>query len=279
MPLGLVSNCAWSKLGEALATLRAYFDESGLHGDATVTGVAGFVANLEAWTELEDRWAELLSRVRNETGKNITEFHAAMCDAGNDEWFGIDRSIRDAYAIGFTNLIAKKDVFHSLGISVSVKEWNALVTTEFKTRFISPYHLCAEQCFAQSLHISNIFYGKTHIELVYAAHEKYSPTLHSVFTIYLNGQFGNSVKSVAFARPSECIPLQAADLVSYEHYRYWKRLQSGDAQALSTDRPQMLKLEGTGHWGASGHYDGRALKILIKRHHSINRLYDPFPEV
>jgi hypothetical protein len=63
----------------------------------------------------------VVSPIRDETGKNITEFHAFECDAGNEKWFGIDRSIRDAYASGFTNLIARKDVFHSFGISVSVK--------------------------------------------------------------------------------------------------------------------------------------------------------------
>ena len=259
--------------------LRAYFDESGTHDDATVTGVAGCVADGNAWAELENKWAALLARIRDETGKKIAEFHAFKCDAGNEEWFGIDRSIRDAYAIGFTNLLARRDVFHSFAISVSVEGWNSLVTPEFKAKFISPYHLCAEQCFGQSLHLSKKVYSDAPIEIIYAAHEEYSSTLHSALAIYLNSQFGKSVKSIAFSRPNECIPLQTADLVSYEHYKYWKRQQSGVLQAIITDRPQMSKLEDTGHWALSGHYDGRALKILIKRHHSINRLYDPFPEV
>jgi hypothetical protein len=261
-----------------LTVLRAYFDESGLHGDATVTGVAGCVAHLDTWTDLETKWNGLLARIRNETGKNITEFHAFECDAGSENWFGIDRSIRNAYANGFINLIARKNVFYSFGISVSVKGWNALATPEFKTRFISPYHLCAELCFGQSLHLSKKIFESAPIEIVYAAREEYSHTLQSVLRIYLNGQFGKAVKSIAFARPSECIPLQTADLVSYEHYRYWKRMQSGVPDAIITDRPQMSKLEHTGHWALSGHYDGYALKLLIRQHHSINRLYDPFPK-
>jgi hypothetical protein len=126
------------------------------------------------------------------------------------------------------------------------------------------------------LHLSKKIYESAPIEV---AHEECSSTLHSVLGIYLSGQLGKSVKSIVFTRLSECVPLQTADLVSYERYRYWQRIQSGVPKAIITDRPQMSKLEEIGHWALSGHYDGDALKILIKRHHSINRLYDPFPEV
>jgi hypothetical protein len=259
--------------------LKAYFDESGMHGDAKITGVGGFVAKTDAWVALEEKWLKLLERIRVETGKDIREFHACKCDAGEGEWFGIDRSIRDAYVIGFTDLVAQKDIFHSMSISIGVPGWEAFTTPEFREKFISPYHLCADQCFQQAYHVSKVLYGNAPVEIVYAAHEKHSPTLRDALSIYLSGDWFNNIKTVSYARPIDCIPLQTADLVSYESYRYWDNVQSGAVKRILFDRPPMVKLQNTGHFGLSGHYDGRALKILIKRHHSINRLYDPHPDV
>ena len=70
---------------KAMALLRAYFDESGLHGNSRVTGVSGFISDANSWVELEDKWTSLLTRIREDTGRDIREFHACVCDAGDED--------------------------------------------------------------------------------------------------------------------------------------------------------------------------------------------------
>ena len=73
-----------------MALLRAYFDESGLHGGARVTGIAGFVGSSAAWGVRRREMArrvgrdlppELRSRFRSPEDA-IKAFHAVDCEHG-----------------------------------------------------------------------------------------------------------------------------------------------------------------------------------------------------
>ena len=182
--------------------------------------------------------------------------------------------------LAFTKLVAKRNVFHSISISIGLDGWHNIATPEFKNKFKTPYHLCAEQCFAQASHVSKVLYDGTHVAAVYAAHEEYSNSLQAALSVYTTGIVPSNVKTIAFSRPIECVPLQSADLVSYESYRYWDKIQCPrDIKDLLSDRISMIKLDEAGFFALSGHYDGHALKTLVKRFHSINCLYDPYPGI
>jgi hypothetical protein len=57
--------------------LRAYFDESGIHGQPGVTVIGGFVGSHAAWRVMESRWQEILRNY------GIKYFH--MADAISQE--------------------------------------------------------------------------------------------------------------------------------------------------------------------------------------------------
>ena len=76
--------------------LRAYFDESGTDPRQPVVAVGGLMASKAKWERIEAEWTAELGRFRGE-GFPISAFHATECEAGEGEFFGIAKEIRDTW--------------------------------------------------------------------------------------------------------------------------------------------------------------------------------------
>jgi Protein of unknown function (DUF3800) len=263
---------------KVMALLGAYFDESGMHGDARITGVGGFIGPAADWTELEEDWDALLSQVRAETGNDeIRQFHASVCNSGKAEWAGVKREARNAYLLKFVGLIEKRKLLRQINISIHTSTWDRLSTEPFKKRFVSPYQFCAEKCFSLASSASGRHYQGSPVAAVFSSHERHSKILHKILEIHIEGKLCGHVKSVSFSRPLDCTPLQTADIVSNESYKYWDRMLSGDPIAINSDRPAMIRLEELGHWEFAGCYDDFAFRTEVRRFHSMEVLPDPYP--
>jgi hypothetical protein len=256
--------------------LRAYFDESGTHSDAGVTGVAGFIGPAEEWTKLEEEWEEELERFAKDTGHNIKDFHAYECEHGQEFWFGIDRSIREAYYQRLARVLVKHTQLMGISFSIENDQWNAFATPEFMDRYSSPYQLCAESCFQQVASYSTNRAAGSAVALVFAEHSTYSKHIQEAFSYYMSNKVWSHINSFTTASPKDCTPLQAADMLSYESYRYWGEISKGNMGNM-TDRPAWRILADAGHFETSACYGGQGLMNAVNRFHFNQKLGRPYP--
>jgi hypothetical protein len=256
--------------------LRAYFDESGLHENAGVTGVAGFIGTADEWTNLENEWHSELRRFASDTGRDIKGFHAYDCENGEDFWFGIDRSIRESYYRRLAFAVSKYKGLRGVAIAVEIREWEKRASLQFKERYLSPYQLCAEHCFRQVASYSRNRASGSDVALVFAKHPKYSGHIREVFSYYMGNKLWANIKSLTFASPKDSYPLQCADMISYESYRYWEEIRKGHFSTM-VDRDGWRILSDAGHFEFSACYGGLGLMNAVRRFHSVEGLPDPYP--
>ena len=258
-----------------MTLLHAYFDESGTHGGAGVTGVAGFIGPAEEWAKLENQWEEELARFAKDTGHNIKDFHAYECENGQEFWFGIDRSIREAYYQRLARVLIEYNQLKGFSYSVENDQWDVCTSPEFKDRYRSPYQLCAESCFQQVASYSTNRAAGSAVTLVFAEHPTYSQHLEEVFSNYMSNNVWSHIKSFTTSSPKDCTPLQSADMMSYELYRYWNEIEKGNLGNM-TDRPAWGILADAGHFDSSACYGASGLMSAVNKFHFNQQLRLPY---
>jgi len=87
--------------------LKAYFDESGIHADATVTGMAGYLGSNEAWEGIEKEWLAELAMFED---KGVRTFHMTDCIAGTGEFAGVDTFFRMALIKRLSEVLSRADI-------------------------------------------------------------------------------------------------------------------------------------------------------------------------
>jgi uncharacterized protein DUF3800 len=261
---------------KVMALLRAFFDESGTHDCARITGVCGYIGPASQWDALQCEWESELLRFSNDSGHIIDAFHAYDCENGQDFWFGLQREIREAYYQKLASVIAKYQNIVGIAFLIDKKSWDDIATPEFKEKYKSPYQMCAEMCFQQIAAYSKHRAKNTPVSLVFAEHPKYTDHVSEVFNVYMNNKLWANVNALAFSSPRQCSPLQCADMISYEAYRWWHEIGKGNFATMK-DRAAWEILAQAGHFATAGCFEGLGLKNVVRAFHSSSRLRDPYP--
>jgi hypothetical protein len=196
--------------------LVAYFDESGTTDRDDVALIGGLVADLEYWRELEAPWKAILNRF------GIGCYHAVDCEHRNGEFEPSERPIREAITVGLTNELCKVP-FQGF-VSAVYREDYRFSPAEIRRRTMNdPLYLAFELCLQQISSYSISFADSEKIDLIFARHNDYQENERAIHTNYLRqaSTWGRGIGSIEFGDPAESVPLQAADLISYESYRYY----------------------------------------------------------
>lgn len=181
--------------------LVAYFDESGIHGsEAEVTTVAGFIGHTLEWADLEFVWKKKI--FPNQC------FHAAECQNKHKTLF-----------VELAGLIAERRLIPIAG-AVRRDDWNYCSSRIVKERLPTPYHAALMMAFIQALNFIKNHYPSEFLSFVFATCPQYDHYVREVHDVLINDNkhWGN-IGSLSFGCPQELIPLQAADLYSYENYQ------------------------------------------------------------
>jgi hypothetical protein len=180
--------------------LVAYFDESGMH-DSEVITVAGFIGDSSEWFEFNRKWKDAIFPE--------TSFHASrIADKSN--------------FVNLAHLIAGM-AFVPVAGSVRRDDWNAYcrgksIATD--DEIPTPYHAALMMAFIIARDWVNAHYPDEYLHFVYATHEQYNPAIRGAHAaLKRNQEKGGKIASLTFESPEECMPLQAADLYSYETYQ------------------------------------------------------------
>jgi hypothetical protein len=190
-----------------------YYDESGSPDDTIAVVVAGFVASDEQWKEFERNWNDTLKQFgvslfhMREFAHSRGEF-ARWKDHLKVESQKQERQYFLGQLVGHILLRARRSFAHS----VLMRDYRE-VNKEYllSDGGITPYALCGRTCVARSS--------------IWA--QKYGIPESALQHVFEDGSIGKGDlrerilrdKGIApvFKKKSECVPLQAADLLAYEH--------------------------------------------------------------
>lgn len=259
--------------------LRAYFDESGTHGDeAYVASIAGFVGTKEVWESLEGEWLHAISYYTERVG--VRTFHAAHClaEPPQGEFAGLDRFHCLAIVKLLSEALSRHDV-HAVWSSVIVEDWLSNTTPEFRSRFPKPFDLCFEHIIIQLWEWANRTTGGEMVVPVFAIQNEYSARMEAIGRAYqVSDGYCRFLGPIAFGSPAQVIPLQAADLLAHEVSEY-RRAAEYDELTLKSGGMRRILTNATAFngLGVGGCFDSVALNLTVERLERTGSIFGKMP--
>ena len=193
--------------------LTGYFDESGTHAGAEISGMAGFVATERQWRKFEKRATKLFERF------HVDVFHTIDVRRTDKDFEGwtVDRKIE--FLDEFQHIINETSEFGTAAFirADDYKYYKSLVWPR-KARPDSKYTILFRACLGDAIHnISTMSLGlEPHLHFVLEdGHENANDALRAYN--YVKGLIGGSraLAGLTFDNKKTCLPLAAADLVAY----------------------------------------------------------------
>jgi Protein of unknown function (DUF3800) len=231
---------------KVFCVLHAYLDDSGTHDSSPVCVVAGYFGSERHWTTFDAKWRAILDSF------GIEEFHAnkfwACVEGANvTEFRGWDDAKCGSLIRSLLNLISESKRIYPVGCLVDMNEWKSLTRDEraFLTgaRYDSAsgslkspgaanktYFLPFLTTIADALDHCN--WGQL-MHFTFDASKSFSAYALDYFQQIKATQMDNFRKmgEIFFADSKKATPVQAADLLAYEIYRYGiRKLEAGNAR-------------------------------------------------
>lgn len=242
---------------EVFSMLKAYFDESGIHGNSPVCIVAGFVAKTQACGKLSYNWRGLLSKYglecfhAKEYAGHTGEFRRSYWTSDYKEKFEIDALavVNDADELDqhFVLIGAAVNTADFLRLSIDERRW---LTGGFMSKAgrwkrqgapSKPYFLAFQQAvldavkFSQNVDYAGRFLGTGDVvHFVFDRQHEYEHSARAIFNamkraeLSVKGRLGD----VVFSAKDRALALQVADFIAYESFCYLSNRLLHDADML-----------------------------------------------
>ncbi len=210
-----ISESLFGLRGEGLwVMLHAYFDESGTHSDSPIVVVAGLAAEVRQWEKFVIEWKRILCDV------GLPYFHAADFSLGADPFDHLSKAEKTHLMIRLTNTIRRR---------VAFRVWTAIVMDDYRQLFSKDtkeekcFGLCAFGCASRLRWLAMQKSDSYRIPYTFEHGGKGSHHAFKAFETLLDGGHYAFYRNASLTISSrlEMIPLQAADLHSYEVYKYF----------------------------------------------------------
>ncbi len=197
-----------------MASLHAYFDDSGTHDGAGFTVVAGAVANLTSWKAIESQWSAVLKK------DHVAVFRSSLANSRQGDFEGWDDERRNGFTEKLLRVISKEKSIRPISVAVRNEPFNEVIR-DFPDLGMSAYQYCCEWAALgigfgiskkkKEKPIAVSFEAGQRIKSPYLRKGQ-SGTEHSLYLQLLG------IGAVDFV-PEKTIPLQVADLFAYEVYK------------------------------------------------------------
>ena len=248
---------------KAMLLIGAYFDESGVHSDALVATVAGFVAEADVWIRIETEWLAVLGEFAD---RGVTAFHTADCLAGTGQFERLQGWERAYVTDNLTRIIVRNNPT-PIWASVIVEDWNFVNEPELRALFPSAYHLCFDHCMARLYEWSKA-HGDVVVAPVFAEQNEYEERAREIFRAYQGHSLhGKLFHSISFALANKLPALQTADLLAHELSEYWTTIEyQRSPKSAFCIRSSLAKGEGKlDSLPLGGCYDKLSLNNLVRQ--------------
>jgi hypothetical protein len=193
--------------------LTGYFDESGTHDGAAVSGMAGFVGDKRQWAKFEKRTYKLFARHR------VNVFHAVDVRRTKNDFKGwsVDRKIK--FLDEFHHII--NGTLHSgVAAFISETDYNYYCGLNWPkgTRRDSKYGILFRACLSQTIDTIAGVPSTTEprLRVVLEDGHKNRDDAARIYS-WAEGRIGQhrALSGLTFADKVGCLPLAAADLFAY----------------------------------------------------------------
>jgi len=204
-----------------LTVLRAYMDESGIHGGSSICAIAGLVGTESEWETLERRWRRAVEE------EGISVFHMAEFESRLGEFEEWSDTRRRLFLSKLVETIKARDI-HCLGSALVRADYDRLTEDEkiWMTHGNAeyPYFLCFQHCIVESCHIADGLPAEEKVAFVFDRQQEFAAEATRLYNdLKDQREWPNHERLadiVAFASKRETIPLQVADLAAYETYKH-----------------------------------------------------------
>ncbi len=193
--------------------LHAYVDDSGTHDDAEIVSMGAFIAPFESWSAFELDWCAILDRER------VKAFHMSHCEAGASP-FDWEWPRRASLIHDLRHVIIR---FQMLGtaFSISWKDWDALVIGKHREYLGGAVEFAFGGAIGLLVQHLRQFWPQEKLAIVVDDQKQRKDDLQRIAGHYADLKvLYPEIDSLAFASMQNSVPLQAADMIAWEAYRY-----------------------------------------------------------
>jgi hypothetical protein len=201
--------------------LITYFDDSGTHDDSEIVLLAGLFGNEYQWALFNDLWRKRLEE--SVPGKPpVKRFHMTDCYNSLSEFAGWNRNETNYLAKELGEIIFRCNLW-GCASAINRKAWDQFITGDLRRALGDAEGGCIRVCFNTTLQWAAEFSGSNSIAFVFddRPHKKQEyDAVYRVFSDHRNAtRLSPKLVSLTFARSSNVLPLQAADLFAWEFYQ------------------------------------------------------------
>lgn len=199
--------------------LSGYFDESGTHRGSEAVAVAGYLATPENWLAFEEAWKAALAEYR------ISYFHMAdFCNGAPpyDSWPAGIKAQRFSRLVGIIN----QHAWLSVGFSISTRRYREIVSAKAKKVGGGIYGLAANCCFMDVADFLRDRHPDAWVRYIFESGARGSGEVLKNFQMHerrTSSKEHYRLLALSFEDKRCFCPLQAADILAYELYRYLPR--------------------------------------------------------
>lgn len=227
--------------------LEAYFDESGSHGDSAICTLAGYFGGERHWKRFDSEWRAILKQY------GISEFHAKKFWARDKqaklvgEYKNWDNEKAQRFLSELLTIISSHRIY-PIGASVVMAEWGKLSHDErrFATGGIYERHKFITSGAPNKTYFLPFLFGIQkvcdycndghRVHFFFDRNDPYSGYALEYYKLVAEQKLKCSPKlgDIDFPASISATPIQAADLLAYQVYRYAKEKLAKNADKLPT---------------------------------------------
>jgi hypothetical protein len=257
----------WAAGKRSIAVVYGYFDGSGTDDTSPLCCVAGFVADLDAWVDFDNRWNAVLDKP--EWPNRVREVHMydlAHAEKEFENWSYASRLALFGDSVG---VITSSDI-HALGSTVWVEDFDRLSDDEKQLLAFQKLGTPNDIAFQHMMQIvigytAEKYSDEKRVGVMFHTEPNLALRYHELYNHYV-ARFPRAERlstPLAFGDSCDFPPLQAADLLAYTTF-VWQLSFRNNPESYFPIEPAFLRMiQGMIHGADGGGYDYEALKKLL----------------
>jgi len=195
--------------------LTAYFDDSGTSPSNQVAAVAGYVASAAQWEKFNIEWKRLLSEF------GVKAMHRSDLECFEGEFLGWTPAKRTELMIKAQKII-KKHTYLPVGSAVIKADFDEIIPTRMQEHVGGHYGWCVTEALVLANHWAQTAKHRDPIDWVFEAGTNGSSKVNEMFNrLFAITEARTRLRINGWSfRDKTTLPLQAADVVAYETYKF-----------------------------------------------------------